>query len=188
MKNSTPVWQRKRARAVRAQCTRTRPTRRNSQRALSLVLTFDRPAIEDRSGQTFPSFAKKSATADASKSAPKDPGKCIYSPRSNLGQRLLFLFRIVAVDVTTACERNSTFLALAQSRSATKSNSRQRAICCGRYCQRRDSDDQGRSHRQSRLCGTRSHAQAWPGRDSNWRRLIHRAGNTGGTGGFDALQ
>jgi len=41
------------------------------------VLTFDRPAIEDRPGQTLPSFAKKPATANTSKTAPKDPGKFI---------------------------------------------------------------------------------------------------------------
>jgi len=77
--------------------------------------------------------------------------------------RIFFSYVIVMVRICylTPCERNSAFLALAQDRSAAKSDSRQRAICCRRYCQRRDSDDQGRSHRQSRFSGTRSHAQAW---------------------------
>src|SRR5205823_4040738 len=40
---------------------------------------------------------------------------------------------MVRICYLTPCERNSACLALAQDRSAAKSDSRQRAICCRRY-------------------------------------------------------
>src|SRR5205823_14681229 len=99
-----------------------RPTRRNSKCAPSLALTFDRPPIELHPS-TLPSFAKKSATAGTLKSAPKHPGKFLYFPPCPIlrAHTVHFLFSIVAIDVTQLRERNSSFLALDQDRSAAKS-------------------------------------------------------------------